>query len=721
MQNSQQINSKFILNKSIDLQLRKNEKQGALSSDYQQSQIANSLKSHMLIKEFDGVLFGAQTSTFDRQKDSLTKQMIKRPDSQLPFYAWQCLSFKTLNRTVDFVIKDNQQIFQVISVVQLLMSNLQQVKQLKRDLKRKYQQQNKLQSKMSKLKKSVSKQIPNNQANLSNSISQDQSFISSRQYDQGDKSTRVGSLENSFCPEIQNESKNIKNGFEAKFPNFPIDMSYFSKKALADIEAQIRMYKLMRIKMKISYEACHRRTSVLETFLRSIYLTYKNLYINKLSIPNNKPINEILDESDDSRDEEPSYVNELNSCVQNQNKIRNQINQLKVIEIFKRMKSTNKYSNIKFCLKKLYISRENLKKTIYEKERNYFKIPQEFRLRKLSQSYWFYDPLKIIIEEVINNKSISLFNILISPSKFKQETRSKSFINCMSVKEKKNTNLSANKSIEQSAQFLVPKTQDTILSKDQIEQTRKEILHKQIFVQQLANLSLKNSFIKQNKEFIQKTGREIPQEINHQLVILLISSLYIQKKQYSTELKDKRVKVLKKVKRHRSNEKRKIQVLNEQIDQEIKYFTPVYHNIVEHQIKQKLSINQMIKGNKVIEGWIMKRQQPLSTLRQPQNQFGPITVRQLGESKSFSSRNHEATQDNSIVRLSEDSEIQVSSSSATSSPGSSSRYSSCILSGIQVQPNSKLGRYQYNEEQFQSPRQDNQVFISDRKRYLLNL
>ncbi|CDW73195.1 UNKNOWN [Stylonychia lemnae] len=421
------------------------------------------LKKQIALKDVIGIIYGGQITTFLLQKENILKIILNGDENKHPFYAWECISIETQNRTLDLVIKDQAQLMWLLSVLLILV-------------------------KMNKAQ---------------------ELFISD--LNEIRSTNKIGSF------------KICKN-----------DLRY-------------RSFRLMRVKMKVSYEACKQRISILEVFLRAIYITYKQIYANQLSLSPLQRADTLGIAITDENDEDNSESFLQNTF--NMKTIKRQIHKLKSLKFLRMVLNQNKYQKLRFLLKQMKLSKINLTKTIKLMGTENLKIPEEFMIFRLSNSFQFYDPFPVIVETVMRKKALAL---QLDKQK-KSITKTDSFFKCFSSNQSPSKSISFKSSKDDKLLSIYSK--DKTKTKSQIKQVNEEINNKQIFLKQLVNLNLKSQFLRTKRKYTEDNQCTLSKQANRELQV------------------SKNQETLQKIKSS-GNEIKKIKVLDQLIGQEIKYFSP---------------------------------------------------------------------------------------------------------------------------------------------------
>lgn len=72
------------------------------------------------ISSIKGIVYGAHTSTFHKFRKQILRD-IDNPEIKPPFYAWQCLSIFVEDRTLDFVVQNEEHLMDFVYCLNLLM------------------------------------------------------------------------------------------------------------------------------------------------------------------------------------------------------------------------------------------------------------------------------------------------------------------------------------------------------------------------------------------------------------------------------------------------------------------------------------------------------------------------------------------------------------------------------------------------------------------------
>jgi hypothetical protein len=87
--------------------------------DYHDSNI---FQTHQCqIADIENLVFGPNTQTFRSYRSMHLLSIHLGRDQSVEFYGWECISLKLAQRTIDFVIKDKQQMLCFIQALEIVM------------------------------------------------------------------------------------------------------------------------------------------------------------------------------------------------------------------------------------------------------------------------------------------------------------------------------------------------------------------------------------------------------------------------------------------------------------------------------------------------------------------------------------------------------------------------------------------------------------------------
>eukprot|EP00347_Sterkiella_histriomuscorum_P013407 403364824 len=201
------------------------------------------------ISSIRGIVYGPLTSTFLKYRQRILKE-IDNPNVRPPFYGWQCVSILVDDRTLDFCIPNEERVMDFIFAISMLIEYNRYLKSLK---------------KPQELIVGFDQIQTHRQSTFQN-----ESPFSQLQYNQFASS--IYKLTSMNLP----ESPSIKSNSFKKTQSLKVKYLLNDQQEAQDMNKS-GGYKLIRIKMKISFEACRKAMSVQELFLTSILKVYKKM------------------------------------------------------------------------------------------------------------------------------------------------------------------------------------------------------------------------------------------------------------------------------------------------------------------------------------------------------------------------------------------------------------------------------------------------------------
>jgi len=100
---SKEVTVKFVDNSCI--QWSKLNKEGQLK------------KGRLRLSEIEGVIFGGFGSTFWQYKPKILQLIVKQKFNEIPFFAWNCISIKGKERTIDLSIENRSSMLALLRLI----------------------------------------------------------------------------------------------------------------------------------------------------------------------------------------------------------------------------------------------------------------------------------------------------------------------------------------------------------------------------------------------------------------------------------------------------------------------------------------------------------------------------------------------------------------------------------------------------------------------------
>lgn len=73
----------------------------------------------MKLSEIEGVIFGGFGSTFWQYKPKILQLIVRKKFNEIPFFAWNCISIKSKDRTIDLCIENRYSMMAILRLIQI--------------------------------------------------------------------------------------------------------------------------------------------------------------------------------------------------------------------------------------------------------------------------------------------------------------------------------------------------------------------------------------------------------------------------------------------------------------------------------------------------------------------------------------------------------------------------------------------------------------------------
>ncbi|TNV85504.1 hypothetical protein FGO68_gene12728 [Halteria grandinella] len=159
---------------------------------------------------------------------------------------------------------------------------------------------------------------------------------------------------------------------------------------------QLSHYRLVKIKLKISFEAARRQISILELFLDTILLTYKNLYMGKKRRALKRHEEYLTEKMRENNFLTPlSLIDKFLKSQTHKNEANHKTPLItKNLFNLKAVQARVRYQRIKYEKFLKFKVQFNVDMTQY--------LPLEFKVSKLPLSYQFYDAVPQMMAKYIS-------------------------------------------------------------------------------------------------------------------------------------------------------------------------------------------------------------------------------------------------------------------------------------------------------------------------------